>query len=295
MLPHISDPFQGISPGLTDGAVWKAFGLVFNDMNLKFSVLSVDPLTLAASGDPSFELYAAGIASDRYPDQAKLLVVRLIQACIARYTDARFRRRFGRGPVLGDTSSGDPMSSLSGILAAVQATVRNDLSNAFSAPASAEICTVLPGMTDAVAPPTEAMLHKAIKYVFGEGQMRWTVVSTETGASIDPCYKFTKARADSNAEHPADRARAAVVRVVDELVISSRPEIVEAISSGKLSKAILRKHVEMLLDEDIIVLLFFQGDDLYGDDFEQDDGYSDSVSGLADLLAEGRLLMASTL
>lgn len=271
MPPHIPDPFQGISPGLTDGAVWKAFGLVFNDMNLRFSVLSVDPLTLVAFGDPSFELYAAGIASDRYPDQAKLLVVRLIQDCIARYTDARFRRRFGREPVLGDTSSGDPTSSLSGILASVQATVRNDLSNAFSAPASADRTDIPAGVLVAVPPLSEALLRKAIKYVFGEEQMKWTVAVVDYDPVISPCYKYTKARIDAEADHPSDRARAAVVRVIDGLIAADRAEIAKAIEFGTFSKDTLKNEVIRVLEACLLTFLLFDVGDL--DTAPSDDEY----------------------
>lgn len=289
MPPHILDPFQGISPNLTDGVVWKAFGSVFNDMNLTFTVLSVEPLTIAAFGDASFALYAAGIASDRYPDQAKLLVVRMIQACIARYTDARFRLRFGREPALGDSSRGDPTSSLSGIVSAVQAVVRNDLANAFAAPAAMDPADFFAGLPDAVPPPTDAMLQKAIKYVFGEGQMRWAIVWTENGASIEPCYKFRKARSDAEAAHPADRARAAVVRVVDELIKSDRQEIVASIYSGTLTKEILRSHALRLLEEDSFTFRFFHEGGLNEQLFDDDEtDCNDDETSLADMIAQSR-------
>ncbi len=258
-------------------------------MNLTFSVLSVDPLTIAAFGDASFALYAAGIASDRYPDQAKLLIVRMIQNCVARYTDARFRLRFGREPALGDSSRGDPTSSLSGIVSAVQATVRNELTNAFSTPAAIDIADFFAGWPDPFPAPTEAMLRKAIKYVFGEGQMRWTVISTEAGTSVDPCYKFIKARSDLEAACPADRARAAVVRVVDELVRSNRAEIVDAIVSGNLSKEILRAHVLTLLDTNILHFLFLdQGDLDEHDEDEEGPELFDPEPSLADMIARSR-------
>jgi hypothetical protein len=245
-------------------AVWKAFGHVFNDMNLAFSVVSVDPLTISASGDATFQAFAAGIATDRFPDQARLLVVRLIQQFLARFTDASFFQRFRVQPVLGDLSCTGSSWSLERLMGSVQASVRDTLSQAFPAHVDISRPDSLAELPDVVPQLDEAVLRKAIKYVFGARQMNWDISISRGGiASIVPCYKFVKARGDAYADNISDRARAMIVRIIDGFIDFRSNELMHAVAAGTVNKESMKWNVENILKDEWMLLSFPGHDELH--------------------------------
>lgn len=213
-------------------------------MDLTFTVAALDPLVIRCSGNETFQAYHAGISSDRYPDQARLLVVCMIEEHVSRFSAGTYHRRF-RGP-LSVSQSWTAGSSNADLFKSIQGSVRNQISASFPQDDQHNVPDIFEGLAEPLAPPSEIQLQKAIKYVFGERQMGWKIAVLGGQPQIVSCYKFEKARLDHSSEIEAERARAAVVYIIDSLVSTGHDVIYAAVAAGAFHKNTLRELISDL-------------------------------------------------